>query len=135
VLRQAHASNARAVIAATNNDLINLEVALLVRELNPTQRVVLLLSDQQMAQMLRDAANVQLAVSVPALAAPAFLAGLYGNVCKAYSLSKTASLPCSTWSSKEVTPWPGNPSDRRRGITAWLHWQFSKREKCPWTNP
>jgi Trk K+ transport system NAD-binding subunit len=79
VLRQAHAGTARAVIAATNNDLTNLAVALLVRELNPAQRVVLLLSDPQLARMLRDAANVKLAVSVEGLAAPAFVAGLFGD--------------------------------------------------------
>jgi Trk K+ transport system NAD-binding subunit len=79
VLRQAHVGTSRAVIVATNHDLVNLEVALLARELNPDQRVVLLQSDPQLAQMLREAANVQLAVSVPALAAPAFLAGLFGD--------------------------------------------------------
>jgi Trk K+ transport system NAD-binding subunit len=79
VLRQAHADTAKAVIAATNHDLLNLETALLVRELNSVQRVVVLQSDPQLAQMLRDAANVKLAVSVPALAAPAFVAGLFGD--------------------------------------------------------
>jgi Trk K+ transport system NAD-binding subunit len=79
VLRQAHAGAARAVVAATNHDLVNLEVSLLVRELNPTQRVVLLLEDPNLAQMLREAANVRLAVSAPALAAPAFVAGLFGD--------------------------------------------------------
>jgi Trk K+ transport system NAD-binding subunit len=79
VLRQAHADTARAVVPATNNDMINLEVALLVRELNAEQRVVVLLNDSQFAQMLRDAASIRLAVSVPALAAPAFLAGLFGD--------------------------------------------------------
>lgn len=79
VLRQAKAATARAVIAATNHDLVNLEVALLVRELNTTQRVVLLQADPLLAQMLREAANVSLAVSVPALAAPAFLVGLFGD--------------------------------------------------------
>lgn len=79
VLRQAHAATARAVVAATNHDLINIETALLVRELNPTQRVVLLLSDPQLAKMLREAANVRLAVSQPGLAAPAFVAGLFGD--------------------------------------------------------
>jgi hypothetical protein len=54
-------------------------VALLVRELNPVQWVVLLQSDPQLAQMLREAANVQQAVSVPALAAPAFVAALLGG--------------------------------------------------------
>jgi Trk K+ transport system NAD-binding subunit len=79
VLHQAHASKARAVIACTSSDLINLEVALLTRELNPTERVVLLQSDPHLAQLLREAANVRLAVSVPVLAAPAFVAGLFGD--------------------------------------------------------
>jgi Trk K+ transport system NAD-binding subunit len=79
VLRQAHAATARAVIAATNHDLVNIETALLVRDLNAKQRVVLLLSDPQLAKVVREAANIQLAVSQPGLAAPAFVAGLYGD--------------------------------------------------------
>jgi Trk K+ transport system NAD-binding subunit len=79
VLRQAHAATARAVVAATHHDLVNLEMVLLVRELNERQRVILLLGDAQLAQMLREAADIRLAVSVPALAAPAFLAGLFGD--------------------------------------------------------
>jgi Trk K+ transport system NAD-binding subunit len=79
VLRQAHAASARCVLSTTNNDMTNLEVALLVRELNPSQRIVLLLNDPQFAQMLREAAHVRFALSVPALAAPAFIAGLFGD--------------------------------------------------------
>ncbi len=79
VLKQVHAGTARAVVPATNNDMTNLEVALLVRELNPEQRVVLLLNDPQFAQMLREAAGVRLAVSVAALAAPASVAALFGD--------------------------------------------------------
>jgi Trk K+ transport system NAD-binding subunit len=79
VLRQAHASKARAVVGATNNDMTNLEVVLLARELDPNIRVVPLLNDPQFAVMLRDAANVHLAMSVPMLAAPAFVAGLFGD--------------------------------------------------------
>lgn len=79
VLKQAHAATAHSVIAATNNDLTNLAVALQAREMNPRHRVVLLLSDPQFAQMVYEAAQVQLAASVPALAAPAFLAGLFGD--------------------------------------------------------
>src|SRR5262249_39764893 len=78
VLRQANAVQSRAVIAATSDDLINLEVALVVRELNPTKRVVLHLSDPNLAQMLRESANVRLALSIPTLAAPAFVAALFG---------------------------------------------------------
>jgi Trk K+ transport system NAD-binding subunit len=88
VLRQAHAPSARAVIAATSNDLVNLEVALLVRDLNPDQRVVVRLSDPTLATALRDNANIRFALSVPTLAAPAFVAGLFGDrvlsVCLVY---------------------------------------------------
>jgi Trk K+ transport system NAD-binding subunit len=79
VLRQAHAPTSRAVVAATTNDLVNLEIALLVRELNPQQRVVLCLADASLAESLREAASVRLSLSVPALAAPAFVAGLFGD--------------------------------------------------------
>ncbi|HLJ91808.1 MAG TPA: NAD-binding protein [Gemmataceae bacterium] len=79
VLRQANVVNARAVIAATSDDLINLEVALMVRELDPSKRVVLHLSDPNLAQTLREAANVRLALSIPTLAAPTFVAALFGD--------------------------------------------------------
>jgi Trk K+ transport system NAD-binding subunit len=79
VLREARAATAHAVIAATDDDLTNLAVSLLVREINPRHRVILLLEDPSFAEKLREAANVQLALSVPLLAAPAFLAALYGD--------------------------------------------------------
>jgi Trk K+ transport system NAD-binding subunit len=79
VLQQAHAAQARAVIAATSDDLLNLEVALMVRDLHPQQRIVLHLSDPNLAQMLRESANVRLALSIPTLAAPAFVAALFGD--------------------------------------------------------
>ena len=79
VLRQAHSPTARAVVAVTNNDLVNLEVALLVRDLNPSQRVVVRLSEPNLAETLRESANVRFALSIPALAAPAFVAGLFGD--------------------------------------------------------
>lgn len=79
VLRQAHADSARAVVAATSDDLVNIEVALLVRDLMPTIRVVLRLWDPQLAQTLREAANIRFALSVPALTAPAFVAAMFGD--------------------------------------------------------
>ena len=79
VLKQAHAGNAKAVIAATSSELANLEIALLVREMNPKQRVVLRLSDPAFAEAVRDAAKIRYALSVPALAAPAFAAALFGD--------------------------------------------------------
>jgi Trk K+ transport system NAD-binding subunit len=79
VLRQAHVATARAVVAATSNDLANIEIGFQVREMAPRQRVVLRLLDAGLAQTLRRAANVRLAVSIPELAAPAFVAALHGD--------------------------------------------------------
>jgi Trk K+ transport system NAD-binding subunit len=78
-LQQAHAERARAVIVVTSDDLVNLEVALLVAELNEKQRVVVRLGDSVLAETARTAAGVRMAVSVPELAAPAFVAGLLGD--------------------------------------------------------
>ena len=79
VLRQARTATAKAVVAATSNDLANLEIALLARELNPKQRVVVRLVDEALAETLREVVDVRLALSLPALAAPAFVAALYGD--------------------------------------------------------
>ena len=79
VLTQARVASAKAVIAATGNELANVEIALLARDLNPMQRVVVRLSDPQLADAMRDAASVRLALSLPALAAPAFVAALFGD--------------------------------------------------------
>ncbi|MCS6866945.1 MAG: NAD-binding protein [Gemmataceae bacterium] len=79
MLRQVHAATAKAVIAATSSELVNLEIALLVRELNPKQRVVVRLIDPQFAEAVREAADIRNAISAPALAAPAFAAAVYGD--------------------------------------------------------
>lgn len=79
VLRQVRAGDAKAVIACTSSELANLEIALLVREMNPAQRVVVRLSDPQFAEAVREASDIPNAVSVPALAAPAFAAAVFGD--------------------------------------------------------
>ncbi len=79
VLRQVRAGEAKAVIAATSSELANLEIALLVREINPHQRVVVRLNDPQFAEAVREAADIRNALSVPAMAAPAFTAALFGD--------------------------------------------------------
>ncbi len=79
VLKEAKITHARAVIVATNDDLVNLKIALLARELNAEQRVVVRLADSSLAQILREEADIRLALSIPDLAAPAFVAALFGD--------------------------------------------------------
>src|SRR5436305_1937791 len=59
VLRQARADTAKAVIAATDSELANLEIALLVRELAPAQRVIVRLTEPAFAEAVREAAEVR----------------------------------------------------------------------------
>jgi Trk K+ transport system NAD-binding subunit len=79
ILRQARADTAKVVIAVTSSELANLEIALLVREMNPAQRVIVRLVDPEFAEAVREAADIKNAISVPALAAPAFAAAVYGD--------------------------------------------------------
>jgi Trk K+ transport system NAD-binding subunit len=78
-LKQARAETAQAVIVCTSADLANLEIALLVAELNEKQRVVVRLGDSVLAETARTAAGVRMALSLPELTAPAFVAGLLGD--------------------------------------------------------
>ncbi len=74
VLRQAGVDRARAIVAATENDPANLEIALNAREMNPGIRVILRLFNENLAEKMSGAFDVQAAFSTSALAAPAFAA-------------------------------------------------------------
>lgn len=78
-LSRAHTAQARALIAATSNDLANIEIALIARELNPKLRVVLRLDDPAIADALRQTANIRYAHSISQMTAPAFVLPLFGD--------------------------------------------------------
>jgi Trk K+ transport system NAD-binding subunit len=110
ILRQARAATARAVVAATSNDLVNLEIALLARELNPAQRVVVRLTEPQLARTLRESADVRLALSVPDLAAPAFVAALFGDRVRGVFLVEDRLLAAVDLAVQaQGDPWEGLP--------------------------
>ncbi|MEA2001386.1 MAG: NAD(P)-binding protein [Actinomycetota bacterium] len=74
VLIKAGLERASAVIACTDNDLTNVEIALDAREVRPDIRVVLRLFDQGMASKIVKSFDIEAAFSSAALAAPAFAA-------------------------------------------------------------
>ena len=69
-LRQAGVPYAQTLIAATNDDMANLEVALDAKRMNPKIRTAVRLFDQATASKLRDAFGFDFAFSPSALAAP-----------------------------------------------------------------
>lgn len=74
VLSQAGVHRADAVITCTENDMINLGIALSARELKADIRVVLRMFDHDMAQKVARGFDIGIAFSTSALAAPAFAA-------------------------------------------------------------
>jgi len=78
-LRALSVERARAVVAATDDDLSNLEAALAARELNPNARVITRLWDQDLADRAQEQLHITACQSVSALATPAFVAAALGE--------------------------------------------------------
>lgn len=105
-LGQAHSAGARAVIAVTSNDLINLQIALIAKGISGReQTVVLLQSDPTLADLLRDEANLKNALSIPDLAAPAIAAAAFGERVHAlFRLGKSTFAMVSVSLDKQNSP-------------------------------
>jgi voltage-gated potassium channel len=87
VLRQAGTERAQAIVVATNNDLVNLEVVVNARQLNPGIRVVLRMFDADLAEKMGSVLGVQMALSASAIAAPAFAtAAIHSGVTHSFFL-------------------------------------------------
>jgi voltage-gated potassium channel len=74
VLEKARVDEASAIVACTQDDLTNLDIALDARELNPGIKVVLRMFDAQLAEKVRRGFGIHTAFSTSALAAPVFAA-------------------------------------------------------------
>jgi len=74
LLEKAGVGVASAIVACTDDDLANLEVALEGRELNPDLKVVLRMFDQALAERMCRGFGIHTAFSTSALAAPALAA-------------------------------------------------------------
>ena len=72
VLRRAGVPRAQAVLACTNQDLVNIETVFHVRELNPQARIVLRLFDDSIAGEIQETFDVKAVISRSAVAAAAF---------------------------------------------------------------
>jgi Trk K+ transport system NAD-binding subunit len=79
VLGELHLESARALIAATSDDLVNLSTALNARKLRPDLRVVVRLFDPEFALRVQRGFGIRFTRSVSHLAAPAFAAAAVGS--------------------------------------------------------
>lgn len=74
ILEDANIASAKSLIVATDNDLVNVELAVNAKELRPDINIVLRMFDQRLANKLQSAFDIRAAFSPTALAAPAFAA-------------------------------------------------------------
>jgi Trk K+ transport system NAD-binding subunit len=72
ILDDMNVAEAKSIICATDDDLVNLEIALDARKIKPDIRVVLRMFDQEMASKVREAFDIDLSFSTAAQAAPLF---------------------------------------------------------------
>ena len=103
-LKAAGIEHAAALIACTQDDLTNLDIALDTRELNPNVKIVMRMFDADLAKKIERGFGVHTAFSVSALAAPAFAAAsTRANVAYSFYMDNTL-LNVS-----QVTIEPGSP--------------------------
>ncbi|MCS7254856.1 MAG: NAD-binding protein [Armatimonadetes bacterium] len=74
VLREAQIEHARCLLICTGNDLTNLEIASVAREVNSSLRIVMRLFSDALAEQVQKFLGVQVALSTSAIAAPAMVA-------------------------------------------------------------
>jgi Trk K+ transport system NAD-binding subunit len=127
-LRALSVERARAVVAATDDDLANLEAALAARELNPRARVITRLFDQELADLAEQQLHITACRSVSALATPAFLAAALGE-----GVLSTILRRCSTPWSRPATCWwwPSAPAARSDGAPTAPN--GSRRDRRSWS--
>src|SRR4051812_22079083 len=104
ILAHLHVAQARAVMALTSDDLVNLEFALGARRYNPQVRVVLRIFDPRLAERLDRGIELDVTRSVSALAAPVFSAALLGRA-PAQPLA-LSNVPLRVLETKIPLAWP-----------------------------
>ncbi|HEX8229669.1 MAG TPA: NAD(P)-binding protein [Chloroflexia bacterium] len=78
-LEELDVAEARCLVAATDDDLANLQAALNARAINPRLRVVLRVFDPDLAARVERAFDIHISRSVSSLAAPTFAAAAVGG--------------------------------------------------------
>lgn len=105
LLEKAGIRTARAIIAATDNDMVNLSVAMDARRINSAIVIITRLFDTSLAPHIEKALDLRKALSASSLAAPVFASAALGHniACTltvgahAYTISELTVAPDSAW--------------------------------------
>ncbi len=122
LLLEAGLATAGRVIAATDQDLVNIEISLDARRYRPDVAIVLRLFDPELAQQLEQTLDVRRALGMASLAAPSFAAAALGNAVLASFTSADATFVVgrNTLAETATSPFHGDPDietlERRHGL-------------------
>jgi Trk K+ transport system NAD-binding subunit len=105
-LRLLSIDRARAVVAVTNRDLVNLEATLAARDLNPNVRVVARVFEPALAERAQRQLGIDACHSVSTLATPAFVAAALGD-----GVLTVVDRGDALWLIAEQVVRPGSPAD------------------------
>lgn len=90
LLGMANVAKAKALLAVTNNDLVNLEAVLTARDLNPEIRVVMRMFDQKLAKQIDRALGIKHSYSSSARSARLFAqAAISGDILDSFEFAGT----------------------------------------------
>jgi Trk K+ transport system NAD-binding subunit len=98
VLLGAGVAHAQAIVICSDDDMLNLETGLRVRELNPDIRIVMRIFEEELGRHIGQAFGVDAVYSTSALAAPAFV----GAALKV-RLAQTVSIGAKEWALARLT--------------------------------
>ena len=108
-LRALRIESARAVVAVTDDDVVNLETAVAARAIRPDMRIVARLFDPDLADRVQRALSINISRSVATLAAPAFVSALYERRTLAVVPVRTRALVVAAVAVPEGSPLLGTP--------------------------
>ncbi|MBL8114113.1 MAG: NAD-binding protein [Acidobacteria bacterium] len=109
VLRAAGVAEARAIVAVTGDDAVNLGAGLLARKIATSARVVIRLFDPDLARKVESSGHVDAALSASRAAAPFFVASALAPFVKAAFVSEG-----TLWALVGRTSEPGSPDPLAR---------------------
>ncbi len=122
ILEKANVQKARALIAVTNDDLVNFKIATIAKELNPNLRTVIRAFDVSFSKKVTELFDIDAALSTSAIAAPAFVATSFEDGIIQTLKSKKGEtdmhlMEIEISSTKRVSPLGVEDIERQFGIT------------------
>ena len=97
ILKSAGIASARAIIALTKDEVINIEISLKAKDINPNISTVVRMHDELLANRIETGFGIKRALSTPALAAPGYVAAILSDKICQYSRFGTKNLFLFEW--------------------------------------